>query len=128
MLGRETQQVGLLVKQLKGSILELQTEEKSIQRQSADIRKAFDEVLEGHQALERHVRKLELRLNGEWRPAKQRRASYLSRLKTQTEQQNLTLRFLMDIVQHQQQQMAEQRQQLSQLQEQIPNHLATRLR
>lgn len=122
MLARETRQTGMDAEQLNTTIRGLQMEEEAIQRQSSDIFKSFREALDSHRALEEHVRKLEQNLSGLNRPAARNRSSYLSRLKIQTGQQNLTLRALMDMVQHQQWQMSQQKQQLSQIQKQIRNH------
>ncbi|XP_069089442.1 angiopoietin-like protein 8 [Pleurodeles waltl] len=122
MLDRETRQIGLDAEQLKTTIKGLQMEEEAIQRQSSNIFKSFGEVLDSHRALEEQVRKLEQHLSRSSRPAVKNRSSYLSHLKIQTGQQNMTLRTLMDMVKHQQWQMAQQRQQLSQIQEQITNN------
>lgn len=116
LLGREVSEGRDAAQELRASLLEMQVEEDTLQRQAEATAQALGKVAQGQQVLRRHMRQLEARLRGAWLgPAQEE----FEALKARADKQSHILWALTGHVQRQRREMVAQQHRLRQIQERL---------
>ncbi|KAM9115235.1 angiopoietin-like protein 8 [Pangshura tecta] len=125
-LQHQARQARQAMDELREAVEGLKAKETALGLQTHSMAQAFQATLAGRLLLAERLKELEETLAGLAGRSPRHRATELAALKTQVEQQNLTLQALAKAAQRQQQQAARQAQQLARLWEQMEGRAGAR--